>query len=100
MSVEQAAEQLLMQAPRRPRQSRRILWHLALFGLGILVPVLMVAAIVAIHFASIEQTRCRHDALLLARQIADDVDRELDSAIAMSQSLSAAPSLQRGDFAA
>jgi PAS domain S-box-containing protein len=98
MSVEQAAERLLMQAPGRRRQGRPILWHLALFGAGILVPVLMVAAIVAIHFASIEQARYRHDALVLARQIADDVDRELGRAVAVAQTFSLAQGLQRNDF--
>jgi PAS domain S-box-containing protein len=88
---------LVEKSGKRPRS---ILWHLALFGVGILVPVLVVAAIVAIHFASIEQARYRHDALALARTIADDIDRELDSAIAMAQSLAVAAALQRGDFAA
>jgi PAS domain S-box-containing protein len=88
---------VLQKSGKRPHS---ILWHLALFGVGILVPVLVVAAIVAIHFASTEQARYRHDALLLARTIADDIDRELDSAIATAQSLALASALQRGDFAA
>jgi hypothetical protein len=97
-SIEQTAANLAAQD--KPARGLPIRWHLSLFGVGILVPVLVVAAIVAIHFASIERARYQQDALALARNIADDIDRELDSVIAMAQSVSVSPALQRGDFAA
>jgi PAS domain S-box-containing protein len=100
MSVEQTAGYLLPGVPAKQARSRPIQWHLALFGVGILVPVLIVSAIAAMHLASIERARYQHDALVLARNISDDIDRELDTTIAMAQTLVLAPSLQRGDFAA
>jgi PAS domain S-box-containing protein len=97
--VEHTADHLLSGVARQT-QGRPIQWHLVLFGVGILVPLLIVAAIMAIHLASIERTRFQHDALLHARNISNDIDRELDATIAMAQTLALAPSLQRGDFAA
>ena len=39
-------------------------------------------------------------ALVLAREIAHDIDREFDTAVAMIRTLSYTPILQRGDFSA
>jgi PAS domain S-box-containing protein len=96
-AIEQTADPPL--AGKQAR-SHSIQWHLALFGVCILVPVLIVSAIAAMHLASIERARYQHDALMLARNIANDIDRELGTTIAMAQTLALAPSLQRGDFAA
>jgi hypothetical protein len=100
MSVEQTAGYLLPGAPAKQARSRPIQWHLTLFGVGILVPVLIVSAMAAMHLAAIERARYQHDALVLARNIADDIDRELGTTIAIAQTLALAASLQRGDFAA
>jgi PAS domain S-box-containing protein len=100
MLVARPADDFLPRTPTKAEHGLSIRWHLALFGAGLLVPVLIVAAIVAIHFASIERARYQTDALVLARNIADDIDRELDSVIAMARSLSVAPALLHGDLAA
>jgi PAS domain S-box-containing protein len=98
MSVEQTADHLLARVTARPAHGRSIHWHLALFGVGILVPVLIVTAIMAMHLASIERERYQRDALVLARSIAADVDREIGAVVAIAQTFSLAQGLQRNDF--
>jgi PAS domain S-box-containing protein len=80
-------------------RSRPIQWHLTLFGVGILVPGLIISAIFAMHFASTERARYQRDALELARGLAADVDREVGKFVAIAQAFSLAQGLQRNDFA-
>jgi PAS domain S-box-containing protein len=99
MSVERIAGDSAPSVPAEQARGRPIQWHLALFGMGILVPVLIIAGIVATRLADNERAQYQGDALDLARGVAVDIDRELDTAIAMAQALALAPSLQNADFA-
>lgn len=99
MSLEQIADVSVPDVAAAPARGRPIQWHLALFGIGILVPVLIIAGIVATRLADNERARFQRDALDLARSVAVDIDRELDTTIAMAQALALAPSLQDADFA-
>jgi PAS domain S-box-containing protein len=100
MAIAHQAETNLLAGAAQKVRGRPIHWYLVLFGVTLMVPVLIVAAIAAMRLASIERARYQHDAVVLARSIADDVDRELETVIAIAQTLVLAPSLQRGDLAA
>src|SRR4051794_31077409 len=74
--------------------------HLLAFAVAILLPLVLAAAALLWRYASAERDRYRESALELARQLADDVDRELDGMVLALQVLATAPALRAGDLAA
>jgi PAS domain S-box-containing protein len=97
--AQRIADEVMPECTAKQARSRPIQWHLTLFGVGILVPGLIVSAFFAMHFASIERARYQRDALELARSLAADVDREVGKFVAIAQAFSLAQGLQRNDFA-
>src|SRR4051794_8976127 len=81
-------------------------WHppirapLLALAAAILLPVVLAAAALLGRYAEAERDRYRESALELARQLADDVDRELDGMVLALQVLATAPALQAGDLVA
>ncbi len=83
----------------KPFRGLSIQWYLVLFGIGIVLPVLIATAVVAIGFASKERERYHHDAVSMAGGVAEDLDLDLNGAIGAIQVLSTSRSLRRNDFA-
>ncbi len=100
MTFSPVADSLLLDAPVTIQRGYPMRWHLVLFGVGVVIPMLAVAGIVAMQQASSENARSLNDATQIAQNVADDIDRELDTGIAVLQALSYSPALRNNDFAA
>src|SRR4051794_5107858 len=74
--------------------------HLLALAAAILLPIVLAAGGLLWRYAEDERDRYRENALELARQLAEDVDRELDGMVLALQVLATAPALQAGDLAA
>lgn len=79
---------------RRPT----IATSLALFGLATLVPVFAGGVILALRLARQEQQRLEAQARDVARDVAGDIDRELQGVVAALEALSTSPALSEGRF--
>jgi PAS domain S-box-containing protein len=77
---------------RRPT----IATSLALFGLATLLPVFAGGVILATRLARQEQGRLEAQAADIARDVAGDVDRELQGVVAALEALSTSPALSEG----
>lgn len=86
--------------PRRAWSWRRptIAASLALFGLATLVPVFAGGVILATRLARQEQARLEAQARDLARDVAGDIDRELQGVVAALEALSTSPALAEGNL--
>ena len=72
--------------------------HLAMYGLGTIVPVLAITTHLLLQTATLQRRQALHQAEALARQISDRVDRVLERAIAVGQTLATSRVLLRGDY--
>src|SRR3954470_13758676 len=81
---------------RAPRHSIR--YDLMGFGVALLAPLLILAPILAHHYANSERAWYEREAQQLASRTAAAVDRELAGILATAQALATARSLQQGDF--
>jgi PAS domain S-box-containing protein len=83
---------------RAPRHSIR--YDLMGFGVALLAPLLILAPILANHYAKSERAWYEREAQQLALRTAASIDRELAGILATAQALATDRLLQRGDFEA
>ena len=69
------------------RFPQRIRTYLLLFALALTLPVLSIAIFALDQMASAEQAEIERRVLLVAQNVAADVDRELDRAFAVLETL-------------
>lgn len=81
-------------------QPQRLRTFLVLFALALALPLLALAVFSFNRMASLEQAEIERRVLQIAEDLADDLDRELDRATVTLDTLAAAGSLARSDFAA
>src|SRR4051794_33494501 len=74
--------------------------HLLALAAAILLPIVLAAGGLLWRYADAERDRYRESALELARQLAEDVDRELGGMVLALRVLATSPALQAGDLAA
>jgi diguanylate cyclase (GGDEF)-like protein/PAS domain S-box-containing protein len=74
--------------------------HLLALAAAILLPLVLAVGLLLGRYAEVERARYRQDALELARQLAADVDRELDGMTLALRILATSPALAAGDLAA
>ena len=79
---------------------QRIRTYLALFALALTVPLLGLSIFALDRMARIEQTQLERWVMQAARDLAADVDRELERAVVTLETLATSAALQRGDFRA
>jgi len=79
---------------------RRIRAYLALFALGLTVPLIALAAFALTRMASFEETQIQRRVLRVAEDVSADVDRELYRALVTLETLSTSAELKRGDYRA
>lgn len=73
--------------------------HLVALAASILLPLVLAAAGLLWWYAHTERDRYQQDALVLARELARGVDREIDGIILALQALATSPALADGDLA-
>lgn len=79
-------------------QARSLAWHLAALCFALVLPVLILAAILAWSYAQAERGRIEQDALSTAHRVMAATDREFAGLIATTNVLALARSLQRDDL--
>jgi hypothetical protein len=79
-------------------QSLRI--HLFLFALVMTLPLLVLAAVALHRIAGAAEAQMEQRVTQVARELAADIDRELDRAIVTLETLATSPELQRNDLKA
>ena len=79
---------------------QRIRTFLVLFALALALPLLALAFFALNRMASFEEQEIERRALQVARDLAGDIDRELDRAMVTLETLATSAALARGDFAA
>jgi two-component sensor histidine kinase len=77
-----------------------IRWHLAVFGLVVLVPQLLAVATVGWSYANGERRRLDESAAFLAATVRGALDKDLEAMTASLQALATSTEIDRGDFAA
>jgi two-component sensor histidine kinase len=78
----------------------RVRTYLVLFALALTVPLLALAVFALDRMASIEEAQLERRVVEAARDLAADIDRELDRAIVTLETLATSAELARGDFRA
>jgi len=73
-------------------------WHLATFGLIILVPILLACAVISSLYVTSERASMERQVLTAARVVANAIDRQQDAALTALRMLALSPSLRRGDL--
>ena len=79
---------------------QRVRTYLVLFALALTVPLLALAVFALDRMASIEEAQLERRVVEAARDLAADIDRELDRAIVTLETLATSAELARGDFRA
>jgi PAS domain S-box-containing protein len=80
------------------RRSHPLSWHLAGLCLALVLPILVLAGVMAGYYVSSERARLEQAALETARQAGVSIDRELEGLRAAVEVLSLSKSLQKGEF--
>jgi len=75
-----------------------LVWHLAIFAAGILVPTFALVVALLWQFVTREEARMEQQARDIARAMASDVDRDLSAEIVVLRTLATSPLLRSGDF--
>ena len=78
----------------------RVRAYLVLFALALTVPSLALTVFALDRMASIEEAQLERRVVEAARDLAADIDRELDRAIVTLETLATSAELARGDFRA
>ncbi len=79
-------------------RARPLAWHLAALCFALVIPILILAAMLAWSYAQAERWRIEQDALRTAHQVMAATDREFAGLIATTKVLALSRSLQRGDL--
>lgn len=82
------------------RRSLIFRWHLALFGVLVMVPAILAAGAISLLYVASERDNLERQTLSAARDVAAAIDRQLGGGIAALRTLALSQELQRGDFAA
>ncbi len=80
---------------RQRRQGRAIVWHLAVFGAGLLVPAFIFVAVLMWQVAASERARYETAARAAAQDIAYSLDAELSGLLSAARVLATDPGLAR-----
>jgi len=86
----------LMQVGPRPLRIRA---YLVLFALALTIPLLALSVFALNRMAEVEQAQIEQSVSQTAAELAADIDRELDRAVATLEALATSPDLQTGNLA-
>lgn len=81
-----------------PRRSFTFRWHLAAFGILVVVPIILAAAAISALYVASERASLERQTLAAARDVAASVDRHFEGAIASLRTLALSRALADGDF--
>ena len=82
------------------RRSFSIKWHVAIVGLLVVTPLLLVEAILLQRIAKSERDTLEQSATSLAREVRDTLDRELQAGKSALLALGTSPYLETGNYEA
>jgi two-component sensor histidine kinase len=82
------------------RRSFSIKWHVAIVGLLVVTPLLLVEAILLQRIAESERDTLERSATSLAREVRDSIDRELQAGTSALLALATSPYLETGNYEA
>ena len=85
---------------KRERRSHPIAVHMALFAIGILMPVLLIVTVMLIDTARLRRDDSLHDATVFVGHLNATIEVEIEKAIAVAQTLATSPALANRDYAA
>lgn len=74
--------------------------YLVLFALVLVLPIVALAILALSRMASLEEAETQRRVIQVAEDLAEDIDRELDRAILVLQTLATVDSLRRNDLSA
>lgn len=80
------------------RKSLSIKWHVAIVGLLVVAPLLLVEGILLQRIAKSERETLERSATLLAREVRDTVDRELQAGKSALLALGTSPHLETANY--
>jgi PAS domain S-box-containing protein len=80
-------------------RAHSIRWHLAVYALALILPLLLLLGWLYTRQASLERARNQLTLIAVAQELAHDFDLELRALIALLQSLATSPALANGDLA-
>jgi len=83
----------------RARRDHPIAYHLALFAIGILTPVLLIVTLMLIDAAHLRRDDALRDANTVVRHLNATIEVEIEKAIAVAQTLATSRAISEGDHA-